>query len=411
MNPFQKIFNAITNRIKQDERRLSIKQIGEYRSQIKKLYDEMEALTNTDLIDQMIEYQGIRNTAKEYNRLDKYYKDYYKAVFKALLESPNVGNNTKKEAIEAKRDWERAIEFVYEYLHKKQNRMYYGSNENLDGAGNEPAVDVYGDKVKEYPSNYYQADHQLGRYKKKQLSEQLDEGLWGVSLGSLSGAALAIIIRSLGLTFNIKPTAMVGVSTALGAIVGQYVQKHFFMDFTNYVKLKRYVEQEPDSYEVILDLMARNANKFQQKDPVKYQKILDNLERLKKNPPSYYGSSNWDEFETDYISDDPEFSQYLDDPEEDPRLVAYRDFISDKKRDKKYAEQEYYRNNLEGNSYKNTRAYKNREEDDVTPYSKSIIGYIDKHTEKQRQIKRKSLKSRRNYDKSDLRGTDLSKGL
>ena len=81
---------------------------------------------------------------------------------------------------------------------------------------------------------------------------------------------------------------MIGVSTALGAAVGQFVQKHFFIDFTNYTKLKRYVESEPESYEAILSLMAKNAIKFQQKDKNKYDRIIANLKRLRKNPPKMY---------------------------------------------------------------------------------------------------------------------------
>ena len=51
-------------------------------------------------------------------------------------------------------------------------------------------------------------------------------------------------------------------------------KQNFFIDFTNYVKLKRLIEYDPDSYDMILELMEKNANKFRNKDPKKYKLIM-----------------------------------------------------------------------------------------------------------------------------------------
>jgi hypothetical protein len=45
--------------------------------------------------------------------------------------------------------------------------------------------------------------------------------------------------------------------------------------------------------------MAKNAVKFQQKDPVKYKKILMNLKRLQQNPPEVYRNYLDDEIEAE----------------------------------------------------------------------------------------------------------------
>ena len=289
-----KVFNSIISRIKQNSNKLlGIKEIGEYKKQINQLYDDMEVLGDSNFIDQMIYSQGIANTAREYNRLNTYYRDYYKKIIKALKESPNTSNSTKELANRAENDWDRTFKFAINYLYKAKQKALYG-DQNED--------------VKCYSSNAYQDGYDIPRNKKNPLNEpetlypwdqasSLDEGLKGVTLGGLSGAALAILIRSLGATFRIPPAALIGVSTALGAAVGQFIQKHFFIDFTNYTKLKRYVESEPEVYEAILELMAKNANKFRQKDPIKYKKIIANLKRLRKNPPKGF---------EDFLSDEPD---------------------------------------------------------------------------------------------------------
>lgn len=272
-----KTFSDIIYRLKNDSKKLlSIKEIGEYKRQLQKLYDDMEILGDKDFLDRMIYSQGISNTAREYNRLNSYYKDYYKKIIKALKECPNCSNATKDLARRAEADWNRTFKDSITYLYQRKQKALYGD-------------DVFAEDVKTYSSNAYQDDYELPRNKKEEINEDyFDEGLKGVTFGGLSGAALAILIRSLGLTFKLPPAAMIGVSTALGAAVGQFVQKHFFIDFTNYTKLKRYVESEPESYEAILSLMAKNAIKFQQKDKNKYDRIIANLKRLRKNPPKMY---------------------------------------------------------------------------------------------------------------------------
>lgn len=286
-------FRNIYSRIRIDSNRLGIKEIGEYKKQIEKLYDDMETLGDRDFIDRLVSSMGIANTAKEYNRLNSYYKDYYKKIFKSLADSPSTSNNTKQLAKRAKEDWDKTFKESILYLYKLKQQTLWGE---------------YDEAVKSYSSNAFCDDHELPLHKKEEINEDyFNEGLKGVTLGGLSGAALAILIRSLGLAFRIPPAALVGVSTALGAAVGQFIQKHFFIDFTNYTKLKRYIESEPQAYEAILELMAKNATKFQQKDRIKYKKILANLKRLRRNPPRGY---------EDFLDDD----EYDDDDAFD---VAY----------------------------------------------------------------------------------------
>ena len=81
------------------------------------------------------------------------------------------------------------------------------------------------------------------------------------------------------------------------------------------LKLKRYITHYPESFEIICDLMAKNAVKFQQKDPVKYKKILMNLKRLQQNPPEVYRNYLDDEIEAedDALFDNSRFDVVDDD--------------------------------------------------------------------------------------------------
>lgn len=137
--------------------------------------------------------------------------------------------------------------------------------------------------IKIYHANSF-ADEPLPWLRK----EDINEGLKGAGSGAAFGTILALTVGSLSKTFHIHPRLFTGISTALGAIIGHYLQKRYFIDFTNYVKLKRLVEYEPESYELILEMMQKNAEKFQKKDPKKYKQILANLRRLEKNPPALY---------------------------------------------------------------------------------------------------------------------------
>ena len=137
--------------------------------------------------------------------------------------------------------------------------------------------------VKIYHANSF-ADEPLPWLRK----ESINEGLKGTALGGTAAAVLALTVGSLSKTFHIHPKLFTGISTLVGAMVGHFLQKHYFIDFTNYVKLKRLVEYDPDSYEIILEMMQKNADKFYNKDPKKYKQIIQNLKRLEKNPPQKY---------------------------------------------------------------------------------------------------------------------------
>ena len=122
-----KVFNSIISRIKQNSNKLlGIKEIGEYKKQINQLYDDMEVLGDSNFIDQIIYSQGIANTAREYNRLNTYYRDYYKKIIKALKESPNTSNSTKELANRAEKDWDRTFKFAINYLYKAKQKALYG---------------------------------------------------------------------------------------------------------------------------------------------------------------------------------------------------------------------------------------------------------------------------------------------
>lgn len=167
--------------------------------------------------------------------------------------------------------------------------------------------------IKIYHANSY-ADEPLPWLRK----EDINEGLKGASSGAALGTILALTVGSLSKTFHIHPRIFTGISTALGAIIGHYLQKRYFIDFTNYVKLKRLVEYEPESYELILEMMQRNAEKFYKKDPKKYKQILANLKRLEKNPPVKYKNYLDDEIERE---DDFDDSHLFDIRDTEGRLI------------------------------------------------------------------------------------------
>ena len=108
--------------------------------------------------------------------------------------------------------------------------MYGGTNEN----------------IKTYSANSF-ADEPLPWLRKEELNEHvfnsdyIPEGLFGAATGGITGAALAVAISSLSAAFHLHPKMFTGLSVGVGAAIGHFIQKHYFIDFTNYVKLKRYI--------------------------------------------------------------------------------------------------------------------------------------------------------------------------
>ena len=294
MNPLR-IFKQVISDFKSKVRNrfsktIGIKALGEYRKEIQEMLDDLEAVSDPEVIEYMVEQYGIQGAAKHYIELNKYYKEYYFHIIKEVKKAENASNEFKNFARSAEVQWVNTYKEIIQYLYDKKYRMMYGDT-NED--------------VKTYSANSF-AEEPLPWLRKEDLNEEdvfnsdyIPEGLFGVSTGALSGAALAVAISSLSAAFHLHPKLFTGISTAVGAIVGHFIQKHYFIDFTNYVKLKRYVTHYPESFEIICDLMAKNAVKFQQKDPIKYKKILMNLKRLQQNPPEVYRNYLDDEIEAE----------------------------------------------------------------------------------------------------------------
>lgn len=293
MNPlriFSQVISDFKTRVrKKFAKTLGIKTIGEYKREIQDMLDDLESIADYNVIDELVEQYGIQGTAQKLIELNKYYKEYYFFIIKEVKKAENTSNEFKNFAKAAEAKWENTYKDIIQYLYDKKYRMLYGDT-NED--------------VKTYKANSF-ADQELPWLRKEQIDEDIfnsdyiPEGLFGASAGALSGAALAVAISSLSAAFHLHPKVFTGISTAVGAAVGHFIQKHYFIDFTNYIKLKRYVTHYPESFEIICDLMAKNAVKFQQKDPVKYKKILMNLKRLQQNPPEVYKNYLDDEIEAE----------------------------------------------------------------------------------------------------------------
>lgn len=294
MNPLR-IFNQVISDFKTRIRKkfaktLGIKDIGAYKKEIQEMLDDLESVAQPEVIEELVEQYGIQGAAQHYIELNKYYREYYFFIIKEVKKAENTTNEFKNFARRAEAEWESTYKEIIQYLYDKKQRMLYGDT-NED--------------VKTYKANSF-ADQPLPWLRKEELNEEdifnsdyIPEGLFGASVGVAGGAAVAVAISSLSAAFHIHPKVFTGISTAVGALIGHFIQKHYFIDFTNYVKLKRYITHYPESFEVICDLMAKNAVKFQQKDPVKYKKILMNLKRLQQNPPEIYKNYLDDEIEAE----------------------------------------------------------------------------------------------------------------
>ena len=293
MNPlrhFKQFLSDLKSKVRSRfAKTIGIKAIGEYKREIQQMLDDLEVVSDPEVIEQMVEQYGVQGAAQHYMELNKYYKEYYAYIIKEVKKSENTSTEFKNFARMAETKWLNTYKEIIQYLYDKKYRMMYGTNED----------------VKTYSANSF-ADEPLPWLRKEELNEDdvfnsdcIPEGLFGMAAGGISGAAVAVAISSLSAAFHIHPKLFTGISTAVGVLVGHFIQKHYFIDFTNYVKLKRYVTHYPESFEIICDLMAKNAVKFQQKDPVKYKKILMNLKRLQQNPPEVYRNYLDDEIEAE----------------------------------------------------------------------------------------------------------------
>ena len=267
---------------------LSIKTIGEYKQEIAEMLKDLEVISDYDTIDELIKNYGIQGTAEQYISLNKFYKDYYQKIITEVKKSQNTSSDFKNYVKVAEIKWERAYKDIIQYLYDKKQASMYGKMR---------------EDVHIYHANSF-SDEPLPWNTKEEINEDrynndFSEGLVGLTAGASSGVIIAIIISSLSAAFHLHPKIFTGISTAVAALVGHYIQKHFFIDFTNYVKLKRYITHYPESFEIICDLMSKNAVKFQQKDPVKYKKILMNLKRLQQNPPENYRNYLDDEIDSE----------------------------------------------------------------------------------------------------------------
>ena len=293
MNPLKKFKQILLDFKSKVRNKLSktigIKLISEYKIEIQNMLKDLEVIADPVVIDQLIDQYGIQGAAQHYMEINKYYKEYYFYIIKEVKKADNVNDEFKNFAKAAEIKWTNTYKFIIQYLYDKKYSMMYGVKED----------------VKTYSANSF-SDQELPWLRKEILDEEdvfnsdyIPEGLFGASAGASAGAILAIVISSLSAAFHIHPRLFTGISTAVGAIIGHFIQKHYFIDFTNYVKLKRYITHYPESFEMICDLMAKNAVKFQQKDPVKYKKILMNLKRLQQNPPEIYKNYLDDEIEAE----------------------------------------------------------------------------------------------------------------
>lgn len=291
MNPlkqFKQVLSDLKFKIRSKfSHTLGIKTIGDYKREIADMLNDLEVVSDYDVIDELIEELGIQGTAEQYIILNKCYKEYYQHIIKDVKKAQNVSNEFRNYARAAETKWEKTYKEIIQYLYDRKQQVMFGTRED----------------VNIYHANSY-SDEPLPWLQKEDINENrfnndFTEGLFGLTAGATSGAVIAVIISSLSVAFHIHPKIFTGISTAVGALVGHFVQKHFFIDFTNYVKLKRYVTHYPESFEIICDLMSKNAVKFQQKDPVKYKKILMNLKRLQANPPAIYKNYLDDEIEAE----------------------------------------------------------------------------------------------------------------
>lgn len=314
MNPlriFKQVVSDFKNRIRNKfSKTLGIKTIGEYKLEIQEMLDDLNSVSKPEVIDYMVEQHGIQGAAKHYMELNKYYKEYYYFIIKEVKKADNTTIEFKNFAKRAEQEWINTYKDIIQYLYDKKYRMMYGDT-NED--------------VKTYSANSF-ADKPLPWLRKENLDEDvfnsdyIPEGLFGATSGALGGAALAVAISSLSAAFHIHPKLFTGLSVGVGAAVGHFIQKHYFIDFTNYVKLKRYITHYPESFEIICDLMAKNAVKFQQKDPVKYKKILMNLKRLQQNPPEIYKDYLDDEIEAE---DNAQLSGLFDVKDREGNIIKY----------------------------------------------------------------------------------------
>ena len=315
MNPlkqFKQVVSDLRNKIRNRfAKTMGIKTIGEYKAEINRMLEDLEIISDYDTIDELISQMGIQGVAQEYININRYYKEYYKHIINEIKKAQNTSNELKNFVRAAEDRWERTYKDIINYLYDKKQEALYGVREDVhiyhaNSFADEPLPWLRKEDISEGDADSYAEeqypwltkiaqednisdeddialDYQVDRY-----NNDFYEGLAGMSIGAAAGAVLAVAAASLSAAFHIHPRLFTGLSTAVGAIIGQYVQKHFFIDFTNYVKLKRYVTHYPESFEIICNLMERNAVKFQQKDPVKYKKILMNLKRLQNNPPENY---------------------------------------------------------------------------------------------------------------------------
>lgn len=305
MNFIKQSIAKIKDRIKAKfAKTLGIKTIADYRAELEKFLDDIELLADSDTIDELVAELGIAGTVRQYQDLNYVFKNYYHHMIKEIDQSQNANPELKKLAKRTAEEWQATMKGVVSYLYKKKQTMMYGESY-------EDEPDYFSD-VKVYHANAF-SNQELPWLRKDNINEvdYFDEGLFGAAAGSISGAALALILTSLSAAFRVNPKVLTGVSAALGAVIGHFIQKHYFIDFTNYVKLKRYVEYEPESYEVIIEMMQKNATKFKDKDPVKYKKILANLKRLQHNAPAAYKTYLDDEIEAEY-DDDPDLFDVYD---------------------------------------------------------------------------------------------------
>lgn len=296
MNIKQLFTNVKTNLKKKFAKTLGIKTIYEYKAELESFMDQIELLGDTDVIDSLVASDGIAGTARQYQEINSYFKSYYRELIREIQQAENTSPELKQMARTLGEEWESTLRNVIHYLYKKKQMAMYGESLGPDYFSNS--------SVKVFHANSF-ANQELPWLRKEALNEDhFDEGLVGASVGAAFGAILTLTVSSLSKTFGVSPKAMVGISSALGAVIGHFVQKHYFIDFTNYVKLKRYVTYEPEAYELILEMMQRNAEKFKTRNPQKYKQILINLDRLQKNPPPQYRSYLDDEIEKEYQQDE-----------------------------------------------------------------------------------------------------------
>lgn len=300
MNPIKQKLVNITNSLKDKLRSrfaktLGIKSIGEYKYELHKLLDDIQLLSDPETIDELIAEYGIAGTAQQYKSLNNYYRDYYKLIIKEVNSAYNSSSELKSLAKRAEIEWEKCIKSVIAYLYKKKQLAMYGESFEVDHFSG----------VRTFHANSF-ADKELPWLRKEDLNEvdHFDEGFFGATFGASTGAVLAMVVGSLSVVFHLHPKVFTGIAAGLGAIIGHFIQKHYFIDFTNYVKLKRYIEYEPEAYEMIIEMLQKNATKFQQKDPIKYKKIINNLQRLQKNAPPEYRSFLDDAVEQEAAADD-----------------------------------------------------------------------------------------------------------